>query len=1171
MMRIVISLALGTIVLFAQGERGTFNGTVTDPTGAAVPQATVKAVNVATNVETTFVTNEAGIYRMPYLPPGTYRISVTAAGFKTAVRENVILAVAQTLTLDFNLEVGQVTDSVTVSSEPPLIETGTAEIGSYVTKKEFDTWPIIVGDGRRQLQQFIFTSLPGTTGSTWQGNINGSQNFSHEILIDGIPIGRMDVQGGGNNEFSPSAEAVSEFKMQTGMISAQFSGGATAVANFATKSGTNTLSGSAYYYGQNDVLRANSFANNAAGIPRQPFRQHNFGYAIGGPVYIPKVYDGRNKSFFFQNFERTMQDNFVSVGFSTLPVPDFKRGDFSRLFDRGFMGDPRAGTNFTNPLGASARFGAIYDPLSIRHGEGLRTRDPFPGNVIPAARFSPVSRNILDMVGIDDPMFDTMLMNMPNLGTCCPIFDETMLTLKGDHIFSPHHRVSATFNRNFRSRFNSPGGRWGVPPASPTGLYQWQDTPGTMARFAHDWTVTPSILNRFAIGYNRFGNLNQTYFLDQDWPARVGIENVPGTHFPALRFAGTAFQGGGVGAGGGFGSAARGGSYNGSTIIQNDTTIIRGKHNIKVGWDMRAYYFNVRNRHGSGDFGFNPLQTAHPQFTDITGHSFASFLLGAVNWTSRAVTPSNFGHRWRQHGLYFQDNWRVSRKLTLDIGLRWETIGPLFEVARRMSGFSHTALNPAAGNRPGALVFMDQLGQDSFMGRNWRQFSPKFGFAYAINDKLVFRGGYGINNTPAISNGWGFGGTLGYNGVIARNAGNVALAFPEDAVHWLHHRYPDFDGVLPNHDPSVGNWLGVSYMARDGSRMPYTQNWNFGFQYLLPASTVLEVNYIGNKGTRLLARGMDMLNNIPLDAALIHGNAILDPWRPGAGIPEPFPGFRGVNLQALRPFPQYTQVTQDFPAFGNSLYNSLQVQLTRHFSRGFSLLTAYTFSKAINNMVDDAIEAGAGVDVFNRRLERSITSWNFPHFLKVTWIYELPFGPGKFFNVNGFLGKIVGGWTFSGIHQARSGNPLPISPFRGLNPVGVSRPDLMLGQPIITNSAAEISFRGFAGGETYLNRAAFADPPVQPGGRMIIARPGTMGPLLPNIRGPMWHNHDMSIMKNFRFGENRSFELRGTFLNAINRAGRGDPITALGNPFFGQIVGAQVGPRTIEIAARITF
>src|SRR5439155_7267515 len=302
---IIVLLAVAMGLLCGQGERGTFNGTIVDPTGAAVSAANVQAVNTATNVETAVLTTDAGVFRIPYLQPGTYRLTVSAPGFKTEVRENVILAVAQTLTIDFKLEVGQVSERVIVSSEPPLLETGSAEIGQYVTKREFDTWPITVGDGRRQIQQFIFTSLPGTFGGTFQGSINGGQSYSHEILIDGIALGRFDLQGGSNNEFSPSAEAISEFKLQTGLVGAQYGGGQTAIANFATKSGTNELHGSAYYYVQNDAFRANGWNNNAAGIRRQPYNQHNYGYSVGGPVYLPKIYHGRNKTIYFHDLEHT--------------------------------------------------------------------------------------------------------------------------------------------------------------------------------------------------------------------------------------------------------------------------------------------------------------------------------------------------------------------------------------------------------------------------------------------------------------------------------------------------------------------------------------------------------------------------------------------------------------------------------------------------------------------------------------------------------------------------------------------------------------------------------------------------------------------------------------------------------------------------------------------------
>lgn len=1168
---IAISTTIGAVLL-GQGERGTFNGTILDSSGAVLAGATVKAINPATGVENSSLTTDAGIYRMPSLSPGTYRLSVSAAGFKSAIRENVVLAVAQTLTVDFSLEVGNVSDQITVSSEAPLLETGTAEIGSYVSKKEFDSWPITVGDGRRQLQQFIFTALPGTVGSTWQGSINGGQNFSHEILIDGIAIGRMDLAGGANNEFSPSAEAVSEFKLQTGTVSAQYSGGQTAVANFATKSGTNQLHGSAYYYGQNDVLRANSFNANAAGTKRQPFKQHNYGYSVGGPVMLPKIYDGRNKSFFFHNMERTTQKNFTDGGFGQLPTTDFKRGDFSRLLNTSFTGNAGSGTVAgTDAEGRPVTFGAIYDPSTSRQVGNTWVRDIFPGNIVPRARWSPVSSKILELAPITDPLFDTMLRNIPILGACCPVFQERMLLFKGDHNLTANHRLSGLVNRNFRSRFNSGNPRWGIPPGTPTGVYQNQNTPGAMVRLAYDFVLSPTFFGRANIGYNRFGNINESVFVDQDWPAKIGLQNVPGTHFPVLNFTGQNFQGGGIGASNRLGSGSRGGSFNGSTIGQVDFTKVSGKHNYKFGFENRRYYYNSRNKSGSGDFNFSPNQTALPGFINQTGHSFASFLLGGYASTSRGIAASNFGHRWRTAGFYFQDDWKVTRKLTLNLGIRWEVVGGLIEVAGRMSAIDFALANAGAGGRPGALAFADDRGGRGFQDTYWKQLSPKFGLAYAITGKLVMRGGYGINNTPAISNGFGFGGTQGFNGSIAVNSGNTAVRFNEDVLGLLHNPYPNFTATLPDRRPNQANGLGIDYYNPDGNRLPYVQNWNFGLQYQLPASTVVEVNYVGNKGTRLIAKGFSQPNNLPFSTVERYGDLLPRPWTAAGGIPQPFPGFAGSNLQALRPYPQFTGINDIFPNLGSSTYNSAQVQVTRHFKRGLAVLGAYTWSKAIG-LTDNAIDSENVADVFNRNLERSITNYHYPHFAKLSWIYELPFGAGRRFAMGGVSNALLGGWQLTASHTARSGNPVAIFT-GGLNlPTGSAvRPDYVAGQSIIANHDAGINFRGRIGGTPYLNRAAFTNPPVFAGGQNVVTRLGTVGPYLPNIRDRHLISEDISIQKQFRFTEVRHIELRGTFLNPFNRHGIGGLITNITDPNFGQFTGQQIGPRNIEIALRIGF
>ena len=607
-------------------------------------RATVKMLNPATGVEFTTVTTDAGVYRMPSLPPGTYRITVTSPGFKSAVRDNVGLSVAQTLTVDFTLEVGNVTDQVTVSANrrssrrAPRRSAATCRRRSSIPGRSRSA----TAGGRSSSSSLrrcrAPRAAPGRARSMAASSIR--TRFSSMASRSDAWIWRAAP----TTSSAPRPRRISEFKLQTGTTSAQYTGGQTAVSNFATKSGTNNLHGSAYYYGQNDALRANSFNSNASGVPRQPFKQHNFGYSVAGPVYLPKIYNGRNRTFFYHNLERTKLKDYSQSGFATLPDPRFQEGRFlqpvqRRLHRQQLLGN-RRGHGRRGPRRCA--FGAIYDPADHTAGGQYLGARHLPDNMIPANRFSPVASKILELAPIEDPLFPGMLRNMPALASGSPEFQETMLTVKADHVISTNHRLSALFNRNFRSRYNSGSPRWGKPPGTPTGVFQNQNTPGTMGRLAWDFTARPNLLGRAALGYNRFGNMNESYYVDQDWPAKIGLQNVPGTHFPVLNFAGQPYQGGGIGAGGRLGSGNRGGSYNGSTIGQVDMTYVRGKHNIKFGSENRFYYYNVRSKSGSGDFNFSPNQTAQPGFINQTGHSFASFLLGAYASSSRAVIAQQF-------------------------------------------------------------------------------------------------------------------------------------------------------------------------------------------------------------------------------------------------------------------------------------------------------------------------------------------------------------------------------------------------------------------------------------------------------------------------------------------------------------------------------------------------
>ena len=1164
----VLLFASGTAL--AQGERGAITGVVRDPSGAYVPNVTITATDVATNIQSTAQTTDAGVYRISSVQPGTYKVSASVSGFKTGIVDNVLVGVAQTATVDFDLQVGDVGESVTVTSES-LLETSTSEVGRYVSANEFQTWPIPVSDGLRQLQSFIFRSLPGAVGNEFQGSINGGQFYSHEILVEGISLGRYDLTGGSMNEFTPSADATNEFRLQAGTLSAQYGNTQTSMANFGMKSGTNDFHGSVYHYLQNEALNANGSLDKFAGRRRQPFKLNNYGATFGGPVWIPKVYKGTDKTFFFVFYEGTDQRNFRSTAFTTLPTVAMKQGDFSALLNPAFTGDPRSGTQIgTDALGRPVIYGQIYDPRTTRRVGNSIVRDPFPGNIIPQAQFSPVTANILRLAPIPDPVNSNFLRNYPNLGTASPFFELDNIGVKVNHAFNEKHKFSTFYNWNTRPRFNSPGGRFGPAPGTPTGVFQFQEVGGRMVRISEDWTISSTKLNHFAFGFNRFINPNNSVYVDQDWPSQIGLQGVAPTHFPRLRFRGTAgIMGGNIGANGQLGSSTASFTASESFIFVDDFTYVRGEHTFRFGTEIRRYRYNARGRSNtSGTFEFRSQQTELPGFANRTGFAFASFLLGAVRNADRSVVTTTPGYRVWYPGFYIQDDWRLNSKLTFNLGLRWDIPAPKKEAFNRLSGLDPTRPNPGADNRPGALVFLQDIGRDSFMDTYWKQFGPRVGFAYNPTANLVIRGGYGLSYTPPINNGFDTESIIGFNGNISLPPGTAATGFIVDPVIYWHNPFPAFQGSLPNKNPALANGGFIDFTDRRATRQPYVQNWNLGIQYQLPWQTVMEVSYVANKGTRLLNPfGATLNQNDP--SVLSLGDVLTQPLT--NQVPKPYPSFQGSVAQALRPFPQYQDVINNYPLTGFSTYNSLQATVTRRLREGLSLLLGYTYSKALSN-TDSAIgdgEAGIHQNVYDLKSDKSVTAFHIPHNLKVTWIYALPFGQGRrFLNRGGIVDAILGGWTVTGIQNYRSGDALAV--FTNIDTStslfsGGIRPDVVAGVPMIIDRGGV----DFANGTPYLNPAAFARPPVTAGG--VPLRLGNAPRVLPNVRGPVRVSEDLGLEKQFKFTENANIEIRADFFNVFNRAGRANPDTNVDSPTFGRILGPAYGPRTIQTMIRLNF
>jgi hypothetical protein len=1194
----LVGLALTLFCLspaMSQSGRGTLMGTVKDITGAVVPGAQVQITNMGTGAEFNAVTTNAGVYHVPYIPPGKYRISASITGFKKTVRENVEIHVAETVTVDLVLEVGQITDSVTVTAAAPLLEKSTMEIGTISTDKEVHTWPIQIDDGTRQLQSFIFSSMPGTQGGGWEGSINGSQSFSHEILIDGISVGRFDINGGNTGEFTATVDAVSEFKLQTGALSSQYGNTQTGLANFGLRSGTNQYHGSAFWFHQNSALNANSWAANNSGIldPRTgkafkaPNKLNNWGATFGGPIR-------KDRTQFFFSYEQNKQANYVAgSGIDSSPTKEMKTGDFSRLLNPKFTQRAQSGTvTGKDALGRDVIYGAIYDPLTTRQApNGAWVRDPFPGNIIPASRISAVTKKILNPTyALPDPTFprlndyggETLRNNTVRVGTCCPELLIKNFSIKVDHVLTSKHKMSAAFIENDRYRYRYGTGyrlTGKIPNTVATGDRK-QSTPGFMTRFAEDWSISPTKLNHFGLGYNRFRNANQTnsLFADKNWAQELGLVNVGGATFPGITIGGTNWwQSGSYRA---WGGTSTGNEPNGSVIVQNDFTWIKNKHSIRFGAEHRRYYINSAFQNTPGSWTFNADQTALSNFQGNTGFGFASFLLGAVRNAGVGIVGMTQGVRARTTGLYVQDDWKVNNRLTLNLGLRWDIPTGYTNPNNMMSALDPNAPNPGADGYKGALVFLGDCkqcnGKTRWANIYYGEFAPRIGFAYSATNKLVVRGGYGVNYAPPLLDGWNFGWFTGFDGSNSVYQARGRSGGGQDPGIYWDNPYPKYTAALPNYDPAQLNGGSIPYYPPETRKYPMTQNWNFGVQMELPWQTRLEVNYVGNKATRLNDAYLSNSNQVD-PKYLSLGDKLIEDIGDHPEIKKPYPSFEGTVAQALLPFPQYTGVSSHRTSSAWSNYHSLQITATKRVTNGLSFLVAYTFSKSLAT-ADTALGYGYGSygqTIYNRKLDYAVTALNVPNDLRITWIYDLPFGSQGRWLREGPLSYIVGGWTISGINHFRSGSPISIGNGGGpdtgaLFNNGFYVDTLLPRDQQIIGSKPSDPNRG--NGTPYLNLKAWGAVPVTDNN--VAKRLGNGVRNQPNLRGFAQSGEQLSLIKRTRlpFREGANFEIRADISNPLNRTWISDPETDISDPArFGRVFNKYGGQRTIQVGARITF
>jgi hypothetical protein len=1134
--RNVYTLAL-TIAMFgisqaAFAQVAQVAGRVSDPAGSAVPEARIALTNVDTGVTLEATSNEQGYYNMPSLTPGNYRVNVQKEGFKTIVRSGMQLLANDKARLDFALELGTLSESVSVTADVGLLQVESADLGKSITTYEYNRLPLIQVGRMRQPANFLFLT-PGVQGAldlngventsaTNQIQVHGGLKQNTEVLLDGLSGGQSRTIGS-MNEMSPPVDAVREFKVQSSQVSAEYGHSGAALVNFTIKSGTNELHGSGFEYLRNDKLDS----RNWLAPTRVLTRQNEFGVTTGGPIVLPKIYNGKDKSFFFFAYSGSRKRGLDNIQLIRIPTPSFIKGDFSGLAD------------------SKGNLMPIYDPRTTRSdGIGGFVRDPFAGNRIPADRIDPVSAKAAALIPPPNVSSGSSLNYQGWIGE--EQLDPDVVTAKVDHMVSARQKLFVTFNWNRIPRLNHR-----VPLAEPINDATVQNITSRVVRLNHDFFVRPNLLNTLSLGYNRFRNPNGTPTVDGDWAAKLGLLGVPGQMFPSFSFTNGYST---------LGNTGYSDQIDQTYFLRDAATWSHGGHVTKFGAEIRWNQWNDKAvSNSTGSYSFSSLGTGMPGVS-TSGDGFASFLLGEVNSGSLSY-PSSSGTRKSYWGLFVQDDWKITSTLTLNLGLRFEFEPVPYEAADRQTIVDLNAPNPAAGNLPGALVFAGsgpgRTGSRTMATNDYSGIGPRFGFAWRLPKKTVMRGGYGIyyaNNYLSLS-------TSGFN----ISASFTTLDNGVNPAFRLRDGFPQNFSHEPKIDPGLLNGQNGTYLEPSAASMPRTQNWSYGFQHEISQNLLLEALYIGNHSTRQVEPqiiNINQLNPQYLSLGNLLTNSITSQAARDAGFSLPYPGFTGSVAQALRQYPQYRTLTASNAKSGKAMYHAMQVRLEKRLSHGLSFDLSYTLSKNIGyNNPSYGGRGGAYAlsdsvlqDNWNRGLERAILPYDMPHVLLLHSAYDLPF-KGR-----GWTSRLVGGWSISAIQRYQSGNPIPIV-MQNTLPIfnRVLRPDRVPGQSVSNNiSGADFD----PNRDRLINPAAFAAP--------APFRLGNSAPYIQDLRNFTVLSEDFSVIKRTQVTEKIATELLGQFINIFNRHRFGGMDPNFSNSTFGRATVASF-PRFIQFGVRVRF
>ena len=1107
-------------------DRGAITGRVTDPSAAVVAGATISVTNSATGIRITSTTNSNGNYAVAGLAFGRYDVTCEAKGFRKYVRKDVELDVAQTLPLDISLDLGQVDQAVEVSAAPSLLERDTSDLSTVVDQKQVQDLPLSVSGNMRNPESFVLLA-PGVVGNAADTEINGSQDRSKAVLLDGaISSG---PESGGTLATYPPVESIGEFKLLSSNFSAEYGRTGGGFEIFTSKSGANQYHGSLWEYLRNDKLDARGFIAQTTPINRQ----NEFGASFGGPVRIPKLYNGKNKTFFFFVYNGFRYAAGATNNVLNLPTVAQRGGNFSGKTKGGVAEQ-------------------IYDPLSTAtDASGNLTRIAFPGAIIPQSRMSTVSKAMLALL----PLPDTSQQTGNYFAVGAQVFNRDVETVKFDHNFSERNRFSVFFYHSAETNIAPES----IQGAMSNALAQYRRP--YWARVNHDFIFTATTINNFRVGYTREPQLWARVASDHNYLQTTGLKgtNPPGDIVPRVQFSDS------------YSNWAdevknKGLQVNNTFQLADTLTHFRGNHAFKFGFDTNWQQTNgadTQNQQGTTVFSGN--ETAFPSAAGRTtsGDPLASFLVGALDsatYNGLFVVP---GMRYHYFAAFVQDDWKVSRKLTVNYGLRWDLFTPRHDAHNNMSGFDPTVPNPGAGGHLGGIAFLGsgpgRDGRTSFADTADKNFGPRLGFAYQLFPNTVLRGGYGLsygqgNAAAGLRQSQSF--SYGFNAAPSWASTDAGVT---PAFYW-DNGFPTNWPRPPFIDPTVQNGTSVNYISRGDGRPPYFSNYQFSVQQMLASRLSLEVAYVGVKGTHLgnSLVSINQLNPSYLSLGSLLTQSITSAAAKSAGIVAPYPGFSGSVAQALRPYPQFLNITDQADPNGNSTYNAFQAKLVKRLSGGLTILGSYTWSKSLT---DGNIAAGggpAGQDFYNRKLEKALSTYDVPQNFSAAYTYELPFGRGKkFLNNDSFSAKIVGGWQLTGIQQYQTGQPVQLTASNTL-PIfnGTLRPNVNIGVPMTLQPVNPLT-------DPWFNKAAFTVPQSYTLGN--AARSYTQ------LRAPNLYNESFGLMRRIRIKERATITLRGEFFNAFNRVVFGAPSANISSTSFGRVTSQSNNPRQGQVALRIDF